>query len=166
MLAIQANNPIILPLSNPSDQSECTPQDVIDTMEGKVYVATGSPFTVTRDAVEQDISQCNNIYAFPGISCAMVAAKATCLTGQMMESAAEAISDYTVKKYGKEKLLTPKLDDLRAVSMAVSKSIINKADEQKKMKISKEKAMIRLVDLQWQPEYLDYELVDKEAIED
>lgn len=151
-------DPIILPLSNPSQQSECIPQEVIDATDRKVYLATGSPFTVKKGGIERGVSQCNNIYAFPGIGAAMVAARAQCLTIEMMLAAAESICDYTSQKYSHAGDITPRLDDLQEVSEVVAKAIIKQACQQENPQVSEEEALQRLEASEWQPRYLPYRL--------
>ena len=43
-LAKNTEQPIVLPLSNPTSRVEATPQDVLNWTDGKAIVATGSPF--------------------------------------------------------------------------------------------------------------------------
>ena len=161
MMVNQVDEPIILPLSNPSLQSECAPQDIIDSSDNKVHIATGSPFTVIKKGIEQEVSQCNNIYAFPGIGAAMVASKAKSLTVEMMQAAAEAISEYTHLKYAEKGMITPMLNDLKDVTVAVAKAIIKRGASQNMIKLSEHEAMKRLYELQWKPTYLEYEFTEK-----
>ena len=72
LIAAIHDRPIIMPMSNPTSKSECTPQQAYEWTDYRAVVATGSPF----DAVEKPDgtvlipSQCNNMYIFPGIGLA------------------------------------------------------------------------------------------------
>ena len=47
-MAKHVNRPVIFPLSNPTRLHEAKPQDLYDWTDGKVLVATGSPFDPVR----------------------------------------------------------------------------------------------------------------------
>src|SRR5262249_33048107 len=57
--AMDGPHPLVFPLSNPTSQSECTPEQARAWSGGRALVATGSPFP--------DTAQCNNMYIFPGM---------------------------------------------------------------------------------------------------
>ncbi|WP_352289449.1 malic enzyme-like NAD(P)-binding protein, partial [Psychrobacter sp. GW64-MNA-CIBAN-0177] len=77
-LCANTENPIVLPLSNPTSRIEATPQEVTNWSKGKAIVATGSPFpNSTYDGQNFEVSQCNNSYIFPGIGLGVLAARAT-----------------------------------------------------------------------------------------
>ena len=57
-MAKHVERPIIFPLSNPTRLHEAKPQDLYDWTDGKVLVATGSPFPpVKHDGKEYDIGE-------------------------------------------------------------------------------------------------------------
>lgn len=68
-MASNVEKPIIFPLSNPTSKSECTAAQAYEWTNGNLIFASGSPF----DPVEMDdgrsftVSQCNNMYIFPGL---------------------------------------------------------------------------------------------------
>ena len=54
--------PVIFPLSNPSDKSECTFEDAVKYTNGKCLFASGSPFpTLTHNGKELSPGQGNNV---------------------------------------------------------------------------------------------------------
>eukprot|EP00041_Stephanoeca_diplocostata_P029192 m.855977 g.855977 ORF g.855977 m.855977 type:complete len:478 (-) comp23510_c0_seq39:59-1492(-) len=77
-MAKTCDRPIIMPMSNPVEHAECTPEQAYEWTNGRAVVATGSPFApVERDGQTLYPSQCNNMYAFPGIGCVL----RTCIDG-------------------------------------------------------------------------------------
>ena len=152
----QCKGPIILPLSNPSDKAECIPSEVIEITEGNVHIASGSPFTYTRDGELFNISQCNNLFAFPGIAAGMVAAQAQHLSQAMIIAASEAIAKFTIEKYGHSRHITPELIDLPEVSQLVARAIIEEATADQESGKKKEVALQKLDQNSWQPHYIEY----------
>lgn len=75
--------PIVLPLSNPTINSEAKPADLIKWTNNRALIATGSPF----DAV----AQCNNALAFPGIGLGIIATKAREVTDEMLCAAVKVL---------------------------------------------------------------------------
>ena len=76
-MAQNDERPVILPLSNPTAKSECTPEDVVKATEGRGLVATGSPFApVEFNARRIVASQCNNTFVFPGVGLGALVSKA------------------------------------------------------------------------------------------
>ena len=91
-MAAHAGRPIIMPLSNPTSRSEARPQDLADWTDGRVLIATGSPFPPMRVGDRAiPVAQCNNVYAFPGIGLAAIAVGATKITDEMLTAAATAV---------------------------------------------------------------------------
>lgn len=75
-MAKYCERPIILPMSNPTANSECTAEEAYRFTNNKAVVASGSPFPeyrTTNEKGEEYVltpSQCNNMYIFPGIGLA------------------------------------------------------------------------------------------------
>ncbi|KPI23668.1 malic protein NAD-binding protein [Actinobacteria bacterium OV320] len=93
-MAASCERPVIFPLSNPTSHAEADPADLVRWTDGKVLVATGSPFPpVTVDGREVPVAQANNVYVFPAIGLAVTASRATRVTDRMMVAAARAVGD-------------------------------------------------------------------------
>ncbi|MCS5711055.1 oxaloacetate-decarboxylating malate dehydrogenase [Candidatus Berkiella aquae] len=92
-MASHTNKPIICPLSNPNENSEGDPNNLIAWTKGKALIATGSPFPpVEYEGIKYCITQCNNALSFPGIGLGVIATKATQVTDNMLWAATQAIS--------------------------------------------------------------------------
>lgn len=148
--------PIIMPLSNPTSKAEAIPEDIIKWTDGKALIATGSPFKPVEYAGKTyGISQCNNVYIFPGLGLGLIAAQAKKVTVEMFLKAVEVVS-FAAGKYSDGSLF-PKIRDLRAVSkdiaVAVAKYVIE-AGLQRRGTIA---TIEKIVDsLAWEPTYKIY----------
>ena len=85
-MAKHCERPIIMPMSNPTSKSECTPKEAYTWTNGKAVVATGSPFlpVTLPNGTKVIPSQCNNMYVFPGIGLAASVAGVTTITNKML----------------------------------------------------------------------------------
>ena len=153
------DKPIILPLSNPSLQSECLPQDVYDWFSKPFFMATGSPFKVNLTDQQLEVSQCNNLYAFPGIAAGMVACKAKTLSQSMIIAVAEKISSYTLNHYDVQ-AITPRLTDLSEVGREVALGLIQSACASGQAARDEKTSLACYQQLTWKPNYLDYVYCD------
>lgn len=161
-LASDVNAPIIMPLSNPSKRSEAHPHDLYDWTNAKAFVATGSPFPpYERDGVEHNISQCNNLFAFPGIGAGMIAAKANKLTDTMLIQAANAIKDYILTTCADHMTIMPDVTELEKVSKVVASAVASGAVESNVTELSTHEVNKRIEKHFWQPSYCEY-LVSEE----
>ncbi|HTV36650.1 MAG TPA: NAD-dependent malic enzyme, partial [Xanthobacteraceae bacterium] len=76
-MAAHVRRPIIFPLSNPTERSEATPQDLTAWTEGRAVIGTGSPFPpIRRNGRDFRIDQTNNAYVYPGVGLGAIAAQA------------------------------------------------------------------------------------------
>ena len=92
-MAEATERPVILALSNPTARSECTPEDALQFTDGQALVATGSPFPPVRWRGRTiHMSQCNNLYIFPGVGLGALVARAGKATDGMFTAAAQALS--------------------------------------------------------------------------
>ncbi len=152
--------PIIFPLSNPSKKIEATPEQLIKWTDGKVIVATGSPFeAVEYNAEQYPIAQCNNSYIFPGIGLAVVAADIARITEEMMMAASEVLAAASPLATSKSGCLLPPLTDIVEVSTRIAFSVAKVAQQQGHAEILGDDELLRAItDSYWRPEYRRYVL--------
>src|SRR5690606_7268493 len=105
--------PIILPLSNPTSQVEAIPADLLRWTKGQAIVATGSPFpSVVINGKAIEISQCNNSYIFPAIGLAAITAKISRITDNMLMAASIALAEMSAST-ARDGAVLPPLESIR-----------------------------------------------------
>jgi len=129
-MATHVERPFVLALSNPTSKTEAVPSEVISCTQGRALVATGSPF----DPVEYGgslvpISQCNNVYIFPGVGLGAIVAESTEVTDSMFAAAANALAAEVSEDQLASGVLYPPLRDLRSVTRAIAKAVVIAARE-------------------------------------
>lgn len=93
-MARHCDRPVIFPLSNPTDNAECTPQQAYEWTNGKALVACGVQFPdVTLDGRTFRPGQANNFYVFPAVALAVYATRPKRITDRMFIDAARAIAE-------------------------------------------------------------------------
>ncbi|ANS77041.1 NAD-dependent malic enzyme [Paenibacillus yonginensis] len=125
-MARYVERPVILPMSNPTALAEAVPADLLAWTEGRALIATGSPFeSAELNGVHYEIAQSNNALVFPGLGLGAIVVKAKRLTPGMFSAAADAIAAFVAQQA--ERVLLPRVGDLRAVSLAVAAAVANQA---------------------------------------
>jgi malate dehydrogenase (oxaloacetate-decarboxylating) len=118
------DRPVILPLSNPTANTEALPQDLYQWTGGKALVATGSPFEpVSHNNKTVRIGQMNNAFVFPGVGLGIIASGATRVLPVFFSAAAHAVARVISDQDLADGILCPPLDQLREVSIAVAKQV-------------------------------------------
>jgi malate dehydrogenase (oxaloacetate-decarboxylating) len=154
-MAEHVERPMILPLSNPTSQSEAMPADVIAWTGGRALVAAGSPFdAVGHGGREIRIGQCNNAFIFPGLGLGALVAEATEVTDRMFRCAAECLA----RQVGDDELaagaLYPRVRDLRRVSTHIAIAVAREARDAGVGRPLDDAGIRRAVmDAQWEPRY-------------
>jgi malate dehydrogenase (oxaloacetate-decarboxylating)(NADP+) len=122
------SKPIIMPMSNPTSKSECTPEQAYNWTNGRAVVATGSPFQPVKFKGQTFVpSQCNNMYIFPGVGLACSVAGVTKITDDMLYIAAKACTESMTQEEIDEGRTFPRLNRIREVSKNVAVAIIKEA---------------------------------------
>ena len=157
-MSVNSDLPVIMPLSNPTAKAECTAEFVLRTTNGKALVATGSPFKpVNVNGEERAISQCNNLYIFPGVGLGALVAGTPKITDRMFMAASKALSQLVTIEELQKKRLLPSISKIRDVSVEIALSVAKEARESGLGIIANDdklRAMIRKA--MWQPAYVPY----------
>ena len=150
--------PIIFPLSNPSRQVEAHPLDVIKWTQGKVIIATGSPFgEVEYEGNAYHVAQCNNSYIFPGIGLGVIVSKASVISDEMIMASSNTLADVSpLANTGKGGLLPP-LTEITELSKSIAFKVAKVAMQQgHALTESDEELKGRIDKYFWSPEYRQY----------
>jgi malate dehydrogenase (oxaloacetate-decarboxylating) len=150
--------PIILPISNPTDNAEAVPADLLRWTNGAAVVGTGSPFgPVTMNGVIHEIGQGNNVLIFPGVGLGALAVKARRMTDGAFTAAGEALHRITPITGQPGEPIYPPLSRLREVSfqvaLAVGKALVSEGAAPKRSDDDLERSIRAMI---WEPIYRPY----------
>ncbi|KAG9232727.1 malic enzyme, NAD binding domain-containing protein [Amylocarpus encephaloides] len=130
-MATLNKNPIIFPLSNPSDNAECTFEEAMKYTDGRALFASGSPFPdYIHNGKAMKASQANNMYVFPGIGLASILCKAKHISQEMIYTSATSLSSTLLENEYESGMLMPSLDRIREVSVIVARDVIRQAQRE------------------------------------
>ncbi|OIV94281.1 hypothetical protein TanjilG_00030 [Lupinus angustifolius] len=129
-MALNNKIPLILALSNPTSQSECTAEEAYTWSEGRAIFASGSPF----DPVEYNgkvyySGQSNNAYIFPGFGLGIIISGAIRVHDDMLLAASESLAKQVTDEHYAKGLTYPSLTDIRKISANIAANVAAKAYE-------------------------------------
>ncbi|HXE36717.1 MAG TPA: NAD-dependent malic enzyme [Verrucomicrobiae bacterium] len=160
-MAGKLERPIIFPLSNPTQNSEADPADLFRWTNGRALIATGSPFPpVQFEGRSVPISQCNNVYIFPAVGLAVVAARppAQRITDAMMIAAAQKLAEHSPALRDPSAPLLPALKDLRSLAREIALAVAQEAARSSLAPALDSSSSLRseILASQWSPAYPAY----------
>ena len=157
-MAAQVEYPIIFPLSNPTEKSEATPDDLLNWTEGRALIATGSPFgQVDFKGEKIPIAQCNNALIYPGIGLGVLVAQATRLSETMLWEACKALSSFASNAPDIKKALLPNFEDVQAISRCIALAVATQARQEGLAKVKQSVDLAEEIERQFgSPKYVDY----------
>ena len=156
-VAAQVERPIIFPLSNPNDNTEARPEDIVRWTDGRAIVAAGSPFKpVAYGGEVRQIGQANNAFIFPGLGLGALLAEVREVTDNMINVAAASLAGCLTEAEIAEGLLFPSVRRLRDVARGVAIAVIKQAaiDGVATKVIADPEAVVAAN--MWEPEYPVY----------
>ena len=165
-MAANTDMPLIMPLSNPTSKAEATPEFILRVTKGKGLVATGSPFQPVKvDGQERIISQCNNLYIFPGVGLGALVSGTRKITDEMFIAGSRALSNLIDEEDLKIGRLLPPIENIRQVSLEVALAVAREARESG-LGIRQDDGKLRemISNAMWVPQYLPYRYAKPEGI--
>jgi malate dehydrogenase (oxaloacetate-decarboxylating) len=156
-MAAHVERPVIFPSSNPSSISEARPSDLYAWTEGRCLVATGSPFPhVQHGGRVYRVGQGNNVFIFPGLGLAAIAANARKITDAMTKVASEALAAQVTDEERDAGLLFPAVSRLRAVSCEIAFAVAHQAIQDGVADVAHGDVERLVREARWSHEYPDY----------
>ena len=123
-VAANVQRPVVFPLSNPTANSEATPQQIVEWTDGRALIGTGSPFPpLDWKGRAIPLNQTNNSYIFPGIGLGVIAAGARHVSDEMLMAASKALADLSPNLREGDGRLLPPVTDLRAVAVSIARAV-------------------------------------------
>ncbi|XP_073135192.1 NADP-dependent malic enzyme-like [Henckelia pumila] len=129
-MATLNEKPVILALSNPTSQSECTAEEAYKWSQGRAVFASGSPFApIEYNGKIYASGQANNAYIFPGFGLGLIISGAIRVHDDMLLAASEALAAQVSQENLDNGLIYPPFSNIRKISAKIAASVAAKAYE-------------------------------------
>jgi malate dehydrogenase (oxaloacetate-decarboxylating) len=147
--------PVIMPMSNPTANSEAIPADLIEWTDGRALIATGSPFApVQHGGRTIHIGQGNNVFVFPALGLGSLLADAGEVSDAMITRAADALARQVTDADLERGMLYPDVGRLREVTPVTAAAVCAEAFESGLARAERPANLEAAVrDAMWSPEY-------------
>jgi malate dehydrogenase (oxaloacetate-decarboxylating) len=130
-MARHVERPVILPLSNPTDNAEAAPADLIAWTENRCLVATGSPFPPVKvEGRTIAVAQGNNAFIFPGLGLGLMVGEIKRVTPGILAAAARALTDTVTSEETKGGMLFPRISRMGEAARAVAVAVVAQAAQE------------------------------------
>jgi len=147
--------PVVLALSNPTEQAECAPEQAYAWSKGKAIYAAGVQFPpVHLDGQTFLPGQANNFYIFPAIGMAIYATQASRVTDEMFIEAAGAVADQVPSELLKQGLLYPLQSNILETEIQTAARVAKLVFDSKLARVERPADMVAFIRKHvYKPEY-------------
>ncbi|GKV03460.1 hypothetical protein SLEP1_g15752 [Rubroshorea leprosula] len=129
-MAVLNEKPLIMALSNPTSQAECTAEEAYTWTEGRAIFASGSPFDPVEYNGKLNVpGQANNAYIFPGFGLGVIISGAIRVHEDMLLAASEALAEQVTQENYDKGLIYPPFANIRKISAHIAAKVAAKAYE-------------------------------------
>lgn len=130
-MARHVERPIILPLSNPTENAEAIPTDLFAWTDGRCLCATGSPFDPVKVGSRMvNIAQGNNAFVFPGLGLGVMVGEIKRVTPGVLAAAARALAHIVSQEELDAGMLFPRISRLPEAARAVAEAVVAAASRE------------------------------------
>jgi malic enzyme len=156
-MADEVERPLVLPLSNPTENCEVTPAELIAWTAGRALVATGSPFApVERGGRSYPVGQGNNAFIFPAVGLAALAGGIREISDGLFSAAARGLADAVTADELSTGLLFPPIRRSREVCRQVALAVLRSIAVEPGQGSHKTSPEELIGSLAWEPIYQPY----------
>jgi malic enzyme len=157
-MASAVDFPVIMPMSNPTANSEAVPEDIVRWSDGRALIATGSPFApVSYEDRAIEIGQGNNVFVFPAIGLGALLAGAREVSDGMITHASQALAAQVTEEELARGLLYPDISRLREVTAHCAAAVAEQAFAEELATLDRPASMLDAAHAaMWTPDYPNF----------
>lgn len=127
-----STRPAIFPMSNPTKNAECTPEEAYSILGDNIIFASGSPFKDV-DLGNGHVGHCNqanNMFLFPGIGLGTLLSGSRIVSDGMLQAAAECLAAYMTEEEVLKGIIYPSISRIRDITKEVAAAVVKEAIEE------------------------------------
>ncbi|XP_070047827.1 NAD-dependent malic enzyme, mitochondrial [Nicotiana tabacum] len=127
-----STRPAIFPMSNPTRNAECTPEEAFSIVGDNIIFASGSPFKDV-DLGNGHVGHCNqanNMFLFPGIGLGTLLSGSRIVSDGMLQAAAECLAAYMTEEDVLKGVIYPSISRIRDITKEVAAAVVKEAIEE------------------------------------
>ncbi|PIN00341.1 Malate dehydrogenase (decarboxylating) [Handroanthus impetiginosus] len=127
-----STRPAIFPMSNPTRNAECTPEEAFSIVGDNIIFGSGSPFN-NVDLGNGHVGHCNqanNMFLFPGIGLGTLLSGSKIISDGMLQAAAECLAAYMTEEEVLQGIIYPSISRIRDITKEVAAAVIKEAIEE------------------------------------
>ncbi|XP_049349899.1 NAD-dependent malic enzyme 62 kDa isoform, mitochondrial [Solanum verrucosum] len=127
-----STRPAIFPMSNPTRNAECTPEEAFSILGENTIFASGSPFKDV-DLGNGHVGHCNqanNMFLFPGIGLGTLLSGSRIVSDGMLQAAAECLAAYITEEEVLKGIIYPSISRIRDITKEVAAAVVKEAIEE------------------------------------